>query len=427
MNTIVCSDCGKEIAIDKALEGQIEARVLAIERHKHQEELNEVLRAQAQVVKKATEQAASVAQAQLAAEKELVNRQAEADIALEKQKLEQQLKNDLRRSSQEQVALVEALQQDAVSAKEDNKKLRQELSQLLEQLRQATKEKDNAALEAKRTLAKEEQNIREEATKSALETQRLTLAEKDKQIEAAKRQVEEMQRKLNQGSQQMQGEILELDIEQSLAVTFKDDRIEPVAKGVNGADIRQYVRSQSGTECGVILWELKRTKNWTEGWIAKLKEDLRSEKANIPVIVTSVMPKTIQGDIGLHVGVWVCKPALTTVLATLLRKGLLDVARQKMVAERQETSAEALYSFVTSHEFSQQIENMLETYQAMSQQITKERVAYEKLWAQREKQASSLLMSTANIIGSMHGHIGAGSMPKIKGLELDLLGSGSEL
>lgn len=235
-----------------------------------------------------------------------------------------------------------------------------------------------------------------------------------------------MQRKLNQGSQQMQGEILELDLEHTLSNEFKDDRIEPVAKGVNGADIRHYVRSSGGTECGVILWELKRTKNWTESWVGKLKEDLRSEKANIPVIVSSVLPKTLEGDIGLHAGVWVCKPALAPVLATLLRKSLLDVARQKMVAERKETSAEGLYGFVTSHEFSQQVENMLETYQAMSQQITKERIAYEKLWSLREKQANTLLLSTANIIGSMQGYIGAGSMPKIKGLELDLLGSGNE-
>jgi hypothetical protein len=117
-------------------------------------------------------------------------------------------------------------------------------------------------------------------------------------------------------------------------------------------------------------------------------------------------------------GVWIVKPKLAIVLAILLRKSLLDVGRQKALAANQGDKASALYSFVTSHEFSQQVESMIETYQEMTVQVTKERVAYEKLWSQREKQAQKLLMGTANIIGSMQGHIGQSSMPKIKGLEL---------
>jgi hypothetical protein len=218
---------------------------------------------------------------------------------------------------------------------------------------------------------------------------------------------------------------MELDFEKTLQDEFRDDTIEPVAKGVKGGDVRQTVKSTRGTVCGVILWEIKRTKNWTEGWIAKLKTDLRAEKANIPIIVTEAMPKETGQDIYQHEGVWICKPKMAIILASLLRKGLLDAGYQKALGENRGSKADALYNFVTSHEFIQQIEGMVETYQEMIAQIPKERAVYERNWALREKQAQKLFLGTANIIGSMQGQIGQSSMPKIKGLEL--LESGEDL
>jgi hypothetical protein len=167
-----------------------------------------------------------------------------------------------------------------------------------------------------------------------------------------------------------------------------------------------------------MIWEFKRTKNWTEAWIPKLKEDLRAAKASIPIIVTEVMPKDIAEDITQYEGVWLCKPPCAIILGSLLRKSLIDVGHQKSLDASRSTNAESLYNYVTSHEFIQQVEAMVETYRDMTAQVTKERVAFEKLWAQREKQAQRLLLSTANIIGSMQGQIGQASMPRIKGLEL---------
>jgi hypothetical protein len=175
-----------------------------------------------------------------------------------------------------------------------------------------------------------------------------------------------------------------------------------------------------------MLWEIKRTKNWTDGWIPKLKEDLRNERANIPIIVSEVLPKQLQEDMGLVNGVWVCKPKLAIILATLLRKSLLDAGLQKALAENRGTKAELLYTFVTSHEFVQQIEAMVETYQEMTVQIAKERTYYAKIWAEREAQAQRLLLGTATVIGSMQGHIGQSAMPKIKGLDLLEVGSQSD-
>jgi hypothetical protein len=393
MNTIKCTHCGKEIELSEALTKDIEKTVLEAEHKKHQEEIDAIR-------KESEEKTAKIIEAEKIKAQELASA-----------KIETKLKH---------------LQEQSDADKEEVKQLRDQLTELMKDLREARKASANAELDMQKKLAEEEQKIREDAQKEAGENQRLKLAEKDKQLEAAKRQVEEMQRKLNQGSQQLQGEILELDLEEALSNEFRDDLISPVDKGVKGADIKQTVRTSRGTECGVILWETKRTKNWTEGWVLKLKDDLRATKANIPVIISEVLPLPNTAGIAFHNGIYVAKPTYAIILAGLLRKNLIDVGREKAIAQHRDTSADALYSFVTSHEFVQQIEAMVEVYQSQLGQINKERVAYEKFWSEREKQSQKLLLSTANIIGSMQGQIGSGSMPKIKGLEIDLLGSGEE-
>jgi len=418
MNTVTCPHCGKEIEIDKALEGQIEARVLAAAQHEHAAEIAKLKLDQEALVSKERDAAKLMAARQLEAEKELLHQQAEVDLQIEKKKLEQQAANDQRKANNEQELLVKQLRDDAEAEKIARDKQRDELTAMTIALREANSAKDNAELLAEKKISEEGARIRDEVQKTADEKQRLNLAAKEKTITDLQKALEDAQRKAAQGSQQLQGEILELDLEEVLASAFRDDTINPVAKGVNGADISHTVRSQSGIECGVILWEIKRTKNWTDGWIPKLKTDLRSAKANVPVIISEVLPKTVDGDMGQVDGVWVVKPKLAIVLATLLRKSLLDVGRERASAQNKGDKADALYGFVTSHEFAQQIESMVETYQAMNTQVTKERVAYERLWAQREKQAQSLLLNTATIVGSMQGYIGQASMPKIKGLEL---------
>ncbi|HSD56058.1 MAG TPA: DUF2130 domain-containing protein [Candidatus Saccharimonadales bacterium] len=414
MSTITCKNCGEEIEISAALQGQIEAQVLAAEHKKHEAELAKV-----------KADAAEAAQKQLRGEKELLEKQNQDELDLAKKRLEAELESRQKKANLEQELFVKTLKEDAESAKETNRQLHEQLTELTKALREERKAKASVELEAEKKIAAEEAKIREEASKAADEKQRLNLAARDKTIADLQKALDDAQRKASQGSQQLQGEIMELDLEEALANSFRDDDIEPVAKGIKGGDIRHVVKSPRGTQCGVILWEIKRTKNWTDSWIPKLKEDLRSEKANVPIIVTEVMPKQIEEDMGVLHGVWVCKPRLAIVLATLLRKGLLDAGLQKALAENRGTKAEALYNFITSHEFVQQIESMVETYQEMTSQLAKEKVAFQKIWSQREAQAQRLLLSTANIIGSMQGHIGNASMPKIKGLEL--LESGDEI
>jgi hypothetical protein len=373
-SSIKCTHCGKEIELSEALTKNIQDNVVAEEHQKHLAEIERVIK-----------------------ETEAKTRtEAEAKVDLKLKQMESASNED----------------------RNENKELRTQILSLTTELRASRKTAENAELEMQKKLTAEESKIREEAEKSADEKQRLKIAEKDKQLEAARKANEDLQRKLNQGSQQMQGEILELDLEDALKAEFKEDLISPVDKGVRGADIKQTIRTPMGNECGVILWEVKRTKAWTEGWVQKLKDDLRETKANIPVIVTEIMPKDVTGEIHFHNGVWLAKPASALILAALLRKSLLDVAREKAITKHRGTSAESLYNLVTSHEFTQQIEAMVEVYMEMLTDIVKEKAAFDRVWAKRESQAKKLLGSTANIVGSMQGQLGSGAMPRIKGLEL---------
>ena len=418
MNEVICANCGEKIKIDKALEGQIEARILAAEKHKHEEELEAIRKEQEQQIQQAKISASEFAKKQLDGERELLARQNQADMELERKRLSQELENQQRKVSSEQDMLIKQLQADNEADKVANKELREQLTELTKAVREERRARENAQLDAEKRIAEEEGKIRADASKEADERQRLNLAAKEKTIADLQKALDDAQRKAAQGSQQLQGEILELDFEETLGSAFRDDEIEPIAKGVNGADIAQHVKSSSGISCGVILWEIKRTKNWTDSWTAKLKTDLRSAKANVPVIISEALPKNFEGEIGQVDGVWICKPKLAIVLAGLLRKPLLETARERMLAQNRGDKAGALYNFVTSHEFTQQVESMIETYQEMRLQVIKERTAYEKLWSKREKQAEKLLLSTATIVGSIQGYIGESSMPKIKGLEL---------
>lgn len=392
MNTIKCTHCGQEVELSEALTKDIEKTFLEAEHKKHVAEIEKLKRESDEKLSRLIEEEKLKAQNDATA------------------KIEFKLKQ---------------LQEEGEADKKEKAELREQLTTLMQELRESKKLAANIELEMQKKLSEEESKIREQAQKEADEKQRLNLAARDKTIADLQKSLDEAQRKAAQGSQQLQGEIMELDFETALTNAFRDDEILPVAKGVKGGDIKHIVKSPRGTACGVMLWEIKRTKNWVDGWIPKLKEDLRNEKANIAIIITEVMPKAIDEDIGQLNGTWICKPQMAVVLASLLRKSLLDAGLQKALAENRGSKAEALYNFVTSHEFVQQVEAMVETYQEMTSQITKERTYYAKFWAEREAQAQRLLLGTANIVGSMQGHVGQASMPRIKGL--DLLESAEEV
>jgi hypothetical protein len=342
------------------------------------------------------------------------------DIENARKEIEEKLKKEL--GDKKKIELLDLEKQNAEKERKIQELMEGELKLREEKRKMEDKDRERE-LEMQRKLDEEKKKIEETVLKQAVEEHRFKDREKDKKISDLQKQLEDALIKTKVGSQQLQGEVLELDIETLLKDNFSNDEIAPVEKGVKGADIRQVVKSPKGYVSGVILWEIKRTKAWTDSWITKLKDDLRAEKANVPVIISTTLPKEIESGFGLYDGVWVVSFDLVLPVAAMIRKSLLDVAYEKAVSSHKGGKSEILYDYITSHEFRQQLEAIVEVYREMQDSIMKEKSAYERIWKAREGQLQRLMSSTANVVGSIQGRVGQTALP-IKGL--DLLDDGQE-
>jgi len=259
----------------------------------------------------------------------------------------------------------------------------------------------------------------EEQKAAARETEnQLRMKELEKQLEDQKKLVDEMRRKSEQGSMQLQGEVQELALEEILRTTFPFDMITEVGKGVRGADCIQTVRNNFGQECGKIIYESKRTNAFGTDWIEKLKADMRNQGADIAVIVTKAMPREMD-CFGIKDGVWVCSFAEVKALAAVLRDGVLRVFNAAKSNENKGDKMHLLYGYLTSTEFAEQWKAIREGFMNMKLSIQKERDAMEKLWKAREKQLEKVLLNAAHIRGSIEGISGTD-------VDLDLLGDGTD-
>ncbi len=283
--------------------------------------------------------------------------------------------------------------------------------ELRAKMRELEESKEKFELEKQRQLDSERLKIKQEAEKAVLEKEKYKIIEYEKKLSDMQKSLEEATRKGIQTSQQLQGEVQELDLESTLKRLYPYDEIGEVKKGENGADIRQIVRTERGTICGKILWESKRTKSWSDGWVSKLKEDMRRDGAQLSAIVTQIMPSHITHNIGNVGGVWVLTPEAITPLSALLRKNLEDVARVKVTVERKQTTAETLYDYVTSNAFNQNIERIVGVYLDMKAQIAKEATNSERLFKQRNMQVDMLLSGIGGIYGDMQGIAGTSLAP----------------
>jgi len=254
-------------------------------------------------------------------------------------------------------------------------------------------------------LAKEIRDLEEQKIASRETEYQLRLKELEKQLDDQKKLAEEMKRKAEQGSMQLQGEVQELALEELLRNSFPFDEISEVGKGVRGADCIQTVRNNFGQECGRIIYESKRTRDFSPDWIEKLKADMRSQGAVIAVIVTQAMPKDMNG-FGERNGVWICSFAEVKALAYVLRDGIVRVFNATKSRENKGDKMHLLYDYLTSTEFGEQWKAIREGFLSMKQSIQKERDTMERLWKAREKQLEKVLLNAAHIQGSIEGIAG---------------------
>lgn len=416
--TIICPNCKTEIKLTESLAAPlIEATRKQFERQLAQKDSDITQREQAMREK----------------EKQLLEAKSKLDEQVADQVAEQ-LKRDRARIAAEEakkakLAAATDLEQKARELADLQDVLKQRDQKLAEaqkaqaELIKKQRELDDAKRELELTVEKRVQEnltaAREQAKKEAEESLKLKVAEKDQTIASMQQKIEELKRRAEQGSQQLQGEVLELELENLLRAKFPFDAIEPVPKGEFGGDVLHRVVGTSGQSCGAILWESKRTKNWSDAWLVKLREDQRTAKAEIAVIVTHTLPKGVE-TFEMVDGVWVTHPRAALPVAAILRQSLLELALTRQSSEGQQTKTEMIYQYLTGPRFRQRVEAIVEAFSTMQEDLDKERKAIMKQWAKREEQIERVMGATVGMYGDLQGIAGK-SLQEIEGLELSAL------
>jgi hypothetical protein len=260
--------------------------------------------------------------------------------------------------------------------------------------------------------------VRSKALRDAEDSLRQKVLEKDQTITSMQRTIEELKQKAERGSQQLQGEVQELELEALLRSKFPIDGIEPVPKGEFGGDLVQIVNGTGGGS-GTILWEVKRTRNWSDAWLAKLRDDQRAAKAEICVLVSNVLPKGVE-TFNIVDGVWVVHPRCVLPVAAILRSMLLQVNMARQASEGRQTKTELVYQYLTGPRFRQRVEAIVEAFSSMREDLDKERKVIMKQWAKREEQIERVMGGTIGMYGDLQGIAGK-SLQEIEGLELRAL------
>ena len=400
--TIICPHCKRSFEISDAIQHQIEDELIRA-KTEQSETLREEYSTRAQAsIKEAVENA--IAQSKKEAELQLAKERQESKYELEKAKQTTALAVVEAKQSFE--LEIEKLRSQSDSSKENEKQLREQLKTLLEDLSKANKAKEDAELAARKELLEKENLIRKEATEKASDDFNTKIREQEETINKLREQLTTAKQVAEQGSQQLQGEILELDVEQGLRGSFPFDTIEEVKKGERGSDIRHVVNEQFYSNCGLILWECKNAKTYQASWLGKLKDELAAEKAQIGVIVFN--PTDGGGDDfkQLSDNVWLVKPRYVTMLATFLREVCVKVAIANRNAEGKDIKTEMIYNYLTGGEFSNRIRYIIESYDEMAKQLDTEKKQAQKRWATQEKILQKVTSSLYGMSGDLQGIAG---------------------
>ncbi len=316
-------------------------------------------------------------------------------------KAEAKIKQELEMAMKDKTNEVEEL-------RKQNKNLQEQLLELNKSIRELTRSNEQRDLEYQKRLTIEEEKIKQES--------KLKEAEKEKVIADLKLALEDAQKKAAQGSQQTQGEVQELILEEFLQKEFPNDQISPVAKGVRGGDVVQVVCDKNGRVCGKILWESKQTKAWSDGWVAKLKEDQRVAGADLAIIVSAILPEKIK-NLGYYSGIWVTNLGSALGASWILRYHLVQASNIRQAAEASGEDKDELYKYVTGTQFAHRVEAMMDSYQLILEDIEKEKRWFSSKWARQEKSVRTLMEQTGAIHGELSGIVGK-ALPQVKNLEL---------
>lgn len=370
LTTIKCKFCGREIEISEALQHKIQDEALTAEKSRHQQELT-------------------------------------AATKLAEQQVSQKLSQDFELQ-------LKTLQKERDEEKDRSSKLLKQLEDLTDEIRQLRRKDEERELEMKKKLNEEEGKMKEELSKKFIDEHELKDREKDQKMADLVKQIELWKSKAQQGSQQTQGEVLELELEELLKKEFPDDEIKEVKKGQRGADVIQIVINKLGQPCGTILWESKNAQ-WQEGWLKKLREDQRETKAHLGVLVATDLPQGI-GLFKFKDGVWVASRKAIVNLASALRFDLIHVNHERLMNVGKNEKMEVLYEYLTGTEFRHRVESIAEAFTNLQTDIEKEKRFFTIKWARQEKELRKIVDSTHGMYGELQAVSGR-ALQTIKQLE----------
>ncbi len=412
--TIICPNCKTEIKLTESLAAPL------IEATRKEFEKRLSLK-DADIAKR--ESAMREKEEALSRAKEAIDEQVAEKVKLERAQIVTE------EAKKARLAVATDLEQKSTELEDLKNALNQQGEKLVEaqkaqvELIRKQRELDDAKREMELTIEKRIQEkldtTRDQARKEAEEQLKLKVMEKEQTITSMQKQIEELKRKAEQGSQQLQGEVQELELESLLKAKFPHDNIIPVPKGEHGGDVLQCVVGPLGLACGTIIWESKRTKNWSDGWLAKLREDQRTAKAEIAVIVSQTLPKEIE-TFDLVDGVWVTHPRAALPVALSLRQSLIEIAAARQASEGQQTKMELVYQYLTGPRFRQRVQAIVEAFSSMQEDLDKEKKVIMKQWAKRDEQIARVMQATVGMYGDLQGIAGK-TLQEIEGLEFKAL------
>lgn len=395
MATIIkCDKCGNSIEVSDAISKELEAKILKETEEKHRLEVDALIKRQKE----------------LESEKEIEIAKVKAEIS------ENAKKDAIEKVRKEYDSKIVATKEEAATREQQNIELQKQLSEMMKQLRESRDAEGRMRIQFEKQLLEEQDKIKQVAKREVQEELTLQMAQKDKMLEDLKKQLQDAQRKAEQGSQQLQGEVQEVVLEELLKSAFIYDDISEVPKGIKGADIIQIVRTNSGIGAGTIVWESKNTKSWSDAWITKLKEDTRTLKADISVLVTSVLPDGVESFAQVD-GIWVSDMKSAIPLAFALRERVLAIRNVIEASKGKSTKAEIVYDYLISNDFKQRIEVWIEYFKGRKDEIDVEKRYFMKKWEKEEKNIMKVMQSTAGMYGDLQGLIGV-ALPKVQDLEL---------
>lgn len=408
--TINCPNCNSPIDVNDILKHQIEDSL----RQEFIKEKNLLLEAQ-----KTKEEAFAIAQAEFEAKKKRENELFQE--RLEKQSKEAEILIEARlkaKLQEDSAASLKAMQEELAEKSEKVKDLLKKEAEIERLKRENGEIAGQAKLEAEKELSKRLQEERERIMKQAQDSNELKMKEVLKQLDDQKKLTEEMKRKQEQGSMQLQGEVMELAIEEWLATQFPLDTIDEIKKGANGADCLQIINTREQARCGTIYYESKRTKSFQPAWVEKFKNDIRDKGCDIGVLVTEVMPSDMD-RMGMKDGIWICSYEEFKGLCAVLRHSIIQWNRVKLNQENKGDKMGMLYDFLTSNEFRLQMEGIVEGFTQMQMDLQKEKNAMTRIWKQREKQIDKVIDNAIGMHASIRG-IAGNAIKSIPALELDM-------